>query len=350
MRPITVATETFDFRPTQFVDRHERRSVALDSPARGSQATNGEGHSMALVRTSGESSEGPDPPERISSSVEHPALEKQPEPNREENTYALPRDGDSGDRWQSRSDTKQKLSEKRKRTSSPTFTTPPDRGSPDAYRKRHRIGAEDDQTNGDGEFICTIDQDCKDLTFNRRSEWKRHIEKHTRPYKCEEPNCDRLEGFTYGSGLTRHLREVHGKGANRSFFCPEANCKRHTGRPFSRTQNRDEHIRRVHSGPSLFTTSASRKEWTKDSARPSCVATSAETIEDLALLPQSENAVVIESTAFGKQRSSMLHISQQILVDLRETISSQQKQVRLQEKGIDRLEQLLLETQLAIKR
>ncbi len=74
------------------------------------------------------------------------------------------------------------------------------------------------------------------------------MDKHDRPYKCAAEGCEKLPGFTYSGGLLRHEREVHGKhgGPKNSFYCPHLNCKRHSGKGFSRQENLNEHLRRVH--------------------------------------------------------------------------------------------------------
>jgi hypothetical protein len=74
------------------------------------------------------------------------------------------------------------------------------------------------------------------------------MDKHDRPYKCGAEGCEKLPGFTYSGGLLRHEREVHGKhgGPKNSFYCPHINCKRHSGKGFSRQENLNEHMRRVH--------------------------------------------------------------------------------------------------------
>lgn len=76
----------------------------------------------------------------------------------------------------------------------------------------------------------------------------KHMDKHARPYKCAVEGCGKLPGFTYSGGLLRHEREVHGKhgGPKNSFNCVHVNCKRHTGKGFSRLENLNEHLRRVH--------------------------------------------------------------------------------------------------------
>ncbi|KAK4223875.1 cell wall transcription factor ACE2 [Podospora fimiseda] len=109
--------------------------------------------------------------------------------------------------------------------------------------------------NGEGKYICTWPSCTDDVKeFARKCEWNKHMDKHDRPYKCEAEGCEKLPGFTYSGGLLRHEREVHGKhgGPKNSFHCPHVNCKRHSGRGFSRQENLNEHLRRVHtqnSGP-----------------------------------------------------------------------------------------------------
>lgn len=82
------------------------------------------------------------------------------------------------------------------------------------------------------------------LTFSN----SKHMDKHERPYRCEADGCENLPGFTYSGGLLRHEREVHGKygGPKKTVNCPHPNCKRHTGKGFSRQENLNEHLRRVH--------------------------------------------------------------------------------------------------------
>lgn len=76
----------------------------------------------------------------------------------------------------------------------------------------------------------------------------KHMDKHDRPYRCEAVGCEKQPGFTYSGGLLRHEREVHGKhgGPKNPLNCPHPNCKRHSGKGFSRLENLNEHLRRVH--------------------------------------------------------------------------------------------------------
>ncbi|POR32412.1 Uncharacterized protein TPAR_07388 [Tolypocladium paradoxum] len=101
----------------------------------------------------------------------------------------------------------------------------------------------------DGKFHCPL-PDCREdvRAFSRKCEWNKHMDKHERPYRCPADGCENLPGFTYSGGLLRHEREVHGKhgGPKNTVNCPHPNCKRHTGKGFSRQENLNEHLRRVH--------------------------------------------------------------------------------------------------------
>lgn len=74
------------------------------------------------------------------------------------------------------------------------------------------------------------------------------MDKHNRPYVCDERGCENIRGFTYSGGLLRHQREVHRQhgGPKASCFCPHKDCKRSAGVGFSRRENLHEHLRRVH--------------------------------------------------------------------------------------------------------
>lgn len=76
----------------------------------------------------------------------------------------------------------------------------------------------------------------------------KHMDKHDRPYKCLEPGCDKIQGFTYSGGLLRHQREVHKKNVNakKPLMCPYTDCNRSTGNGFTRQENLKEHLRRRH--------------------------------------------------------------------------------------------------------
>lgn len=75
------------------------------------------------------------------------------------------------------------------------------------------------------------------------------MDKHDRPYKCMEPECEKMPGFTYSGGLLRHQREVHKMHSPaKRLMCPHPDCRRSTGNGFTRHENLREHIRRLHRG------------------------------------------------------------------------------------------------------
>ncbi|KAI0008108.1 hypothetical protein F4779DRAFT_588992 [Xylariaceae sp. FL0662B] len=100
-------------------------------------------------------------------------------------------------------------------------------------------------SGGKAPFVFFLNE-CKKTVADPK--FSKHMDKHDRPYKCDLRGCEKLPGFTYSGGLLRHEREVHGKhgGPRNPLNCPHVNCKRHTGKGFSRLENLNEHLRRVH--------------------------------------------------------------------------------------------------------
>ncbi|GES59217.1 C2H2 transcription factor [Aspergillus terreus] len=109
--------------------------------------------------------------------------------------------------------------------------------------------ARDPPKNAAGQIFCDHPE-CQQAppVFRRPCEWNKHMDKHDRPYKCLEPGCDKIQGFTYSGGLLRHQREVHKKNVNakKPLMCPYADCNRSTGNGFTRQENLKEHLRRRH--------------------------------------------------------------------------------------------------------
>ncbi|KAE8554385.1 hypothetical protein EYB25_002924 [Talaromyces marneffei] len=107
----------------------------------------------------------------------------------------------------------------------------------------------DPPKNENNQIFCDhVDCQANPPTFRRPCEWNKHMDKHDRPYKCMEPGCDKIQGFTYSGGLLRHQREVHKKNATtkKALMCPYADCNRSTGNGFTRQENLKEHLRRRH--------------------------------------------------------------------------------------------------------
>ncbi|CEJ61906.1 hypothetical protein PMG11_10423 [Penicillium brasilianum] len=107
----------------------------------------------------------------------------------------------------------------------------------------------DPPKNKEGQIFCDhTDCQASPPTFRRRCEWNKHMDKHDRPYKCYEPDCEKIQGFTYSGGLLRHQREVHKKNneTKKPMMCPYVDCNRSTGKGFTRQENLREHLRRRH--------------------------------------------------------------------------------------------------------
>ncbi|KAI9812868.1 MAG: hypothetical protein M1827_004386 [Pycnora praestabilis] len=120
-------------------------------------------------------------------------------------------------------------------------------------RRRHSVRRGGDPPKNDENKIICDHQDCANNppTFGRKCEWSKHMDKHERPYVCKEPSCEKLPGFTYSGGLLRHQREVHKKNEDgkKRLMCPHHDCKRSSGDGFTRKENLNEHLRRVHQIP-----------------------------------------------------------------------------------------------------
>lgn len=97
-----------------------------------------------------------------------------------------------------------------------------------------------------GKYICDYPK-CDDFEASRRCERKKHVDKHYRPHRCQEPACAASKGFTSSGGLLRHEREVHNKhgGPKVQFACTYPDCKR-KNKFFTRKENLNGHLRRVH--------------------------------------------------------------------------------------------------------
>ncbi|KAK3704017.1 hypothetical protein LTR37_014121 [Vermiconidia calcicola] len=124
-----------------------------------------------------------------------------------------------------------------------------DNSGEEEFSPRSRtIKRADPPTNAESKYVCNFSTECNALTFDRKCEWSKHMDKHDRPYRCPHASCAKLQGFTYSGGLLRHEREVHGKhgGPKAQLICPYEDCKRHSGKGFTRKENLNEHIRRVH--------------------------------------------------------------------------------------------------------
>ncbi|EON62072.1 hypothetical protein W97_01291 [Coniosporium apollinis CBS 100218] len=79
-----------------------------------------------------------------------------------------------------------------------------------------------------------------------KSEYKKHVLKHEKPYKCDFPGCTRIDGFTTVNDLERHKKSVHRTGGRtKSYKCAADKCKGKT-KIWPRLDNFKQHIERMH--------------------------------------------------------------------------------------------------------
>ncbi len=79
---------------------------------------------------------------------------------------------------------------------------------------------------------------------------RKHIRRHEKPFKCDQPGCERMQdGFSTTNDLDRHRKSRHHiapkHGHDRSFRCPEANCSRKV-KLWPRLDNFRQHLKRMH--------------------------------------------------------------------------------------------------------
>ena len=68
---------------------------------------------------------------------------------------------------------------------------------------------------------------CPELSpFKRPRDFNKHMNKHLRPYRCEEGRCNRR--FSTSTSAKRHHASVH-RATKQLFFCPYQDCPRHQG-------------------------------------------------------------------------------------------------------------------------
>jgi hypothetical protein len=71
--------------------------------------------------------------------------------------------------------------------------------------------------------------------------YRRHEDKHVRPYICKHPSCNH-KSFGDKGGLDRHQREVH---SSEAYTCPVLSCPR-SKKGFNRPYNLLQHQKRKH--------------------------------------------------------------------------------------------------------
>jgi hypothetical protein len=87
------------------------------------------------------------------------------------------------------------------------------------------------------------------MTKTNRS--RKHISKHDKPHKCDEPNCARgIRGFTTPNDLARHKKSIHQNGfdptgKSKSFTCMAPEC-RSKSKIWPRFDNFKHHVEKMH--------------------------------------------------------------------------------------------------------
>ncbi|KAL9049437.1 MAG: hypothetical protein Q9162_007223 [Coniocarpon cinnabarinum] len=91
--------------------------------------------------------------------------------------------------------------------------------------------------------------------FRLKSELKKHMLRHTRPFRCQIPECTgSAEGFTTSNDLDRHNRSVHSifpKGA-KVYICAAKDCAEGE-KTWPRYDNFKQHCERMHKNQNLDT-------------------------------------------------------------------------------------------------
>ena len=88
-----------------------------------------------------------------------------------------------------------------------------------------------------------------DLWYDIVDHSSKHMLRHTRPYKCQEPGCTNRDGFSTNNDLERHRKSVHKiapkNTSDRSFRCAAPNCTKKE-KVWPRLDNFRQHCSRMH--------------------------------------------------------------------------------------------------------
>ncbi|KAE9367169.1 hypothetical protein N431DRAFT_418305 [Stipitochalara longipes BDJ] len=98
---------------------------------------------------------------------------------------------------------------------------------------------------------------CSAKTFTRRSDLRKHWERHTKPYICQELGCNVI-AFGDKASLRRHETEKHAKHDAKRYLCPVESCPR-ASKGFPRKRNRDAHMTTHHTSSAIMGNSIDQK-------------------------------------------------------------------------------------------
>ncbi|KAF3284313.1 hypothetical protein TWF970_011532 [Orbilia oligospora] len=73
------------------------------------------------------------------------------------------------------------------------------------------------ERRGTGNYVCRLEWQCRKggvvdeelVVFKRNSDYRRHMNKHDKPYKCDIPGCKNTAGFSRLDQLNRHKVQIH---------------------------------------------------------------------------------------------------------------------------------------------
>lgn len=99
------------------------------------------------------------------------------------------------------------------------------------------------QVNFEGSRTCEI---CHKL-LKTKSEFKKHKQRHEKPFRCSVKNCTRREGFSTTNDLDRHIRSLHPDehASGNRYRCLIGACK-NKDKIWPRADNFRAHMKRVH--------------------------------------------------------------------------------------------------------
>ncbi|KAI1107125.1 hypothetical protein F4804DRAFT_242093 [Jackrogersella minutella] len=99
------------------------------------------------------------------------------------------------------------------------------------------------QANPEGGNMCEI---CNKV-LKTKSEFKKHKQRHEKPFKCVVKDCTRSEGFSTPNDLDRHIRSLHPdeNATGNRYRCPVGACNNRK-KIWPRADNFRAHMKRVH--------------------------------------------------------------------------------------------------------
>ncbi|KAL1957986.1 hypothetical protein VTO42DRAFT_5198 [Malbranchea cinnamomea] len=116
--------------------------------------------------------------------------------------------------------------------------------------------------NPDQQIVCNIPS-CR-WVGKCPSDKRKHMLRHEKPFRCDEPGCKRKTGFGTLNDLERHKKCVHGiepsNRVSRRFKCFADNCSR-SAKIWPRYDNFRQHLLRVHDDMDIDELLRKSNEW-----------------------------------------------------------------------------------------